>query len=286
MWPLGQVQQHHEPGGCARPGCRSPSRRGRAHDQVALPVPGHRPVLDLGGAFADVDHVRDPAPALGSALALRLAQRPAGAQVRGQLTSQRRRGPGRRATGRSSRATPTSPDRRGSPRRSRRAICSGLWCFRSRSCTSPRSSRLVASFAGLGRRAAVGLGLGDRRPVPGRSGPGGDPASSRLIVAGSRPTARAIARTPAGGVSGRSPPARRNPDAAICPAPPGWWHHTATLTKPPIRRWPRHASNPCGLRMRQPLHGSRPRTSTSTPTATVDAVTTTPHAIKVFAITP
>src|SRR4029077_4859495 len=35
-----------------------------ADDQIAFPVTGHGAVVDLGGAFADVDHPRDPAPTL------------------------------------------------------------------------------------------------------------------------------------------------------------------------------------------------------------------------------
>ena len=31
----------------------------KSRDEIALPVPGHGPVSDLGGALADRDHVRD-----------------------------------------------------------------------------------------------------------------------------------------------------------------------------------------------------------------------------------
>ena len=48
----------------------------------------HSAVGHLGRAFADVDHVRDPAAAL-CGLAVRLAQRPAGAQASRQVSSQR-----------------------------------------------------------------------------------------------------------------------------------------------------------------------------------------------------
>ena len=104
-----------------------------------------------------------------------------------------RRGPARTATGRSSRATPTSPDRRGSPPAAGRRSARGCARRSSRACTSPRSRRLVASFAALGRRRP-----GRRWPEPPRPGTPGRrcrASSSRLIVAG-RPSSRAIARTP------------------------------------------------------------------------------------------
>ena len=160
-------------GWCARPGCRSPSSLAVPDDQVAFPVPGHRPVLDLGGPLADVDHVRDPAPA-----ARRRARRGlrSARPVRRHWSARgaARRGPARTATGRSSRATPASPDRRGSPRRSRRAICSGLWFAFNRVChLSPqrqagRQPRRFGSTSPL-----VGVGLGDRGPVAGRCGRSG-----------------------------------------------------------------------------------------------------------------
>ena len=59
-----------------------------ADDQVALPVPGHRPVVGLGRTLADVDHVRDPVLPLPG-LTAGVAQRPPGAQTPGQLTAQR-----------------------------------------------------------------------------------------------------------------------------------------------------------------------------------------------------
>ena len=57
-------------------------------DQVAFPVPGHRPVFDLGGPLADHDHARDPAPcAHGCGVGRRMA-RPVRRQ-RSQLPAQR-----------------------------------------------------------------------------------------------------------------------------------------------------------------------------------------------------
>ena len=58
-----------------------------ADDQVAFPVPGHGPVLDLGGPLADHDHARDPA--LGSRSgACGAALGPPAAQAASQLTAQ------------------------------------------------------------------------------------------------------------------------------------------------------------------------------------------------------
>ena len=51
-WLAGQVQQDREPGGALHQGADRRAVAG-AEDQVALPVPGHGPVGDLGGALAD-----------------------------------------------------------------------------------------------------------------------------------------------------------------------------------------------------------------------------------------
>src|SRR6266852_2300835 len=84
---LPQVQQQHEPGRALDQGA---DRRGvaRAHDQVAFPVPGHRPVRDLGGPLADHHHVLDPAAPLAG-LPAGPAQRPPRPQARRQLPAQR-----------------------------------------------------------------------------------------------------------------------------------------------------------------------------------------------------
>ena len=75
---------------CVRPGSRS--RHPLAEEQVAFPVAGHRPVVGLGGPFADVERAAE----LALAVHHRVAQRPAGgvsaAQIAGQLLAQRASG--------------------------------------------------------------------------------------------------------------------------------------------------------------------------------------------------
>ena len=84
--PVGQMQQHHVPGGAFDQGADR-AVVVRAHDQVAFPVAGHRPVFDLGGPFGDHHHVRGCWP--------RRSTRPwwsalgaAGAQTAVQFTAQ------------------------------------------------------------------------------------------------------------------------------------------------------------------------------------------------------
>jgi hypothetical protein len=84
---LRQVQQHDVAGGSLDQGPDRGLVR-RAGDQVALPVARHSAVGHLSRAFADVDHVRDPAAAL-CGLAVRPAQRSTGAQASRQVSSQR-----------------------------------------------------------------------------------------------------------------------------------------------------------------------------------------------------
>ncbi len=84
--PGRQVQEQHEPGAAFHQG--ADRRVTRADDQVAFPVPGHRPVIGLGWPLADHHHVLDPAAPLIS-LPARLAQRPAGPQAGRQLPAQR-----------------------------------------------------------------------------------------------------------------------------------------------------------------------------------------------------
>jgi len=84
---VGQVQQHDEAGGPLDQGADRGVRDGRAHDQVAFPVTGHCPVLDVCRTFADHHHAREPFPALVG-LAVGFAQCPSGAQVLGQLPLQ------------------------------------------------------------------------------------------------------------------------------------------------------------------------------------------------------
>ena len=80
--PVGQVHQHRVAGGAFdERGDRG--LVGLAHDQVAFPVAGHRPVLDLGGAVADHDHrVDEPVGALIGGT-VRFAARPAGPKCLG-----------------------------------------------------------------------------------------------------------------------------------------------------------------------------------------------------------
>jgi hypothetical protein len=84
------VGQRHEHREAAGPLDQRADRGGvaLADQQVALPVAGHRPVVGLRRALAEVDHVGDPVLALAG-LAAGLAQRPAGAQVAGQFTLER-----------------------------------------------------------------------------------------------------------------------------------------------------------------------------------------------------
>ncbi|RDI13052.1 hypothetical protein DEU38_1352 [Rhodococcus sp. AG1013] len=52
---MGQVDEHHVAGGAFDEG----ADRGLVvlpDDQIPLPMPGHGPVVDLGGALADQDH--------------------------------------------------------------------------------------------------------------------------------------------------------------------------------------------------------------------------------------
>ena len=127
--------------------------------------PGHRPVLDLGRPLADAA----PCPRMLAARrgpAGRVAAGPPGAQAAWSARRAGRPGPARRATGRSSRGTPTSPARRddraqppgdllGRPRSS----------SRSRS-TAARSRDCCASLAARGRRAARRRSaVGPDRPI-------------------------------------------------------------------------------------------------------------------------
>ena len=62
--PVGQVDQHGVAGGALDQG-GDRGLVGFAHDQIAFPVAGYRPVLDLGGTVADHDHrVDEPMGAL------------------------------------------------------------------------------------------------------------------------------------------------------------------------------------------------------------------------------
>jgi len=82
---LGQVEQQDIAGGPLHEGahCRPPTL---ADDQVALPVTGNSPVVGLGWALADHDHVGEPA--LDRASTLGAAPGPASAQAPGQFSAQ------------------------------------------------------------------------------------------------------------------------------------------------------------------------------------------------------
>ena len=73
------------------PGVPLDQRRDRrlpphAEDQITLPVPGHRTILDLGRPLGDHHHPRDPPPRLHPPP--RPARRAPGPQLRGQLPAQ------------------------------------------------------------------------------------------------------------------------------------------------------------------------------------------------------
>lgn len=84
--PVGQVQQQAVPAAALDQGGDR-----RADDQIAFPVPGHRPVGGLRRPLADLDQIQDPRrpsrPGLG--LPAGLTQRSPGAQTLGQLSAQR-----------------------------------------------------------------------------------------------------------------------------------------------------------------------------------------------------
>src|ERR1700734_2643798 len=64
-----EVQEQHVAGGALDQGAHGRTAAG-TEDQVTLPVPGHRPVLDLSRTIADHDHVRDPRAVSLAALSL------------------------------------------------------------------------------------------------------------------------------------------------------------------------------------------------------------------------
>ena len=218
----GQVQQHHEPGGPLDQGADRGVRSRRPMIRSPSQCPGTARSSTSAGRSLIVDHVRDPAPDARAAPACaRFAQRPPGAQVLRSAPVAARRGPGRRATGRSSRATPTSPARRGSPRAAAGRSARGCGSSSSRVCTSRRSRRLRGQ---LGRPGPAAPGA--HRPAPARRRPDTARAgqrlrrSSRLIVLGSRPSCRAIARTPVPAarrqaISSRSAKESRKPPGSL-----------------------------------------------------------------------
>ena len=86
LMPVGQADEHQVPGRAFHQG------RDRAHptaeDQVALPVPGHRPIRRLGRPLGDVQRVRPQPTAVRQPSAGRATHRPLRAQVPGQLVPQ------------------------------------------------------------------------------------------------------------------------------------------------------------------------------------------------------
>jgi len=85
--PVGQVDQQHVAGCALDQGADRRCPVG-ADDQVAFPVTGHRPVLDLGRPVADHDHRIDEPGSAGGRVTVRLAAGAPGAQRGGDLPAQ------------------------------------------------------------------------------------------------------------------------------------------------------------------------------------------------------
>ena len=83
----GQVQQHRVPGRAFHQ--RADGRLVQPDDQIAFPVPGHRPVGDLGGTLADLDLVSHELFAPTLRACPRNPQRPPGPQTRTQFAFER-----------------------------------------------------------------------------------------------------------------------------------------------------------------------------------------------------
>ena len=223
-----QVQQHREPGGALD---QCPDRRAvQSDDQIAFPVARHRPVGGFGRALADHDLRADEVPAAPARAGPRHAQRPPGAQARGQLAAQRAAAldverlidrlvadPHRLIIGevhpqpvgdllRTPRPGPaallpaavTAPDPAHLRPRHRRAVGRGDHDRRGDPARSRATSHWRPAWPSSGAeragRPATAPSWPDtrtRRPASPRCG-----ASSREIVDGARPTRRAISRTP------------------------------------------------------------------------------------------
>ncbi len=82
-----EVQQHREPGSSLDEGADRGAAQ--AEDQIALPVAGHRAVLDLGGPLADQDRLAHETLAASSAAGSGNTQRPPGPQTGCELAPQR-----------------------------------------------------------------------------------------------------------------------------------------------------------------------------------------------------
>jgi len=156
-------------------------------------MPGHGPVVRLGRAFGDADHVRDPAAPLGACCAVVCAA-PDRSEDIASVHVSTRPCPARTAKGRSSRATPASPDRRGSP--------APAGSRSAPDCPSSPAESAPPPAAVHSRRAWTPWAGGrahQHRPARCWPGSHADPAlrrKSRLIVEGDRSSRRAISRTP------------------------------------------------------------------------------------------
>ena len=176
---VGQVQQHHVAGGALDEGAdRGPAVL--ADDEVAFPVAGHGPVVGLGGPFADHDHVGDAGPVFSS--------RPRGAGAwpgrcagSGPAPGAARRGPARTGTGRSSRGSPTSSDRRGTRSASGRRSPAATTTPRARRSPGPPAGdrpAWAASADGPAPGPADGPATPDSRPGHRWRRPLGSPSRS------------------------------------------------------------------------------------------------------------
>ena len=232
---------------------QGPDRAGPlAEDQVAFPVPGHRPVGRLGGSLADVEGVAQLASALGQPLASWVAHRPTRPQAALQLTAQRAaaldeqrqvdrlvRHPHHRILRVGQRQPPGDLLRRPPQRQL------GLH-HRPQPRLGHQLGRLGAGPAGRPRR---------RRPGPGSGRP---PflASSRDTVDGARPSRAAICRhgSPAATprlISSRSAMLRhRGARRGGCRCTPPVWNTNARTDGPrlPSRRAISRSDSPCRQR--------------------------------------
>ena len=253
------------------------------HHQVAFPVAGHGPVVDLGWAVADQDHVLDPLPrrrwsacrrGLRSARPVRrqagqLAAEPAAALDVQRLVDRLVRHPHLRIVGKVL------------PQPSRDLL--GAVFSLSRAWTSRRSRRFTASFAGRARPPARALWSARCWAVLARYRPR-EPAlrrSSRLIVDGLRPSTPAIARIPAPAarrhaISSRSASASRPPSAGsdVAFSVMASRHQIVQTAAAPWAVTRRSASRHRPPRDPQP---PAPRTPSEPPPAPADAPSRPPH---------
>ena len=153
--PAGELDQHRE-AGLTLNERRDRGAAGLPDDQVALPVAGDGAVVDLRGPLADRDDLAQvAAQPCASGTTLRTAR----AQASASSAPQTHRATARTATGRSSRATRASPDRRGSPREASQ---------RSAAATSPppAASSDLGSQPCTARASPASDGAPARAPAP------------------------------------------------------------------------------------------------------------------------